>query len=141
VGVVVLDQNISACRSRDLLSNFWSQGLFFCLPAVAIVVTGISVFGNSIRTIVWTAALVLLGTACSINAARCGRIHCYLTGPFFLVMAAVTLLYGVGVLPLGGHGWNVIGLTILIGAIVLGCLPEIFFGKYRVGRAEDLDHR
>jgi hypothetical protein len=141
MGVVVLDQNISACRSHDLLCNFWSQGLFFCLPAVAIVVTGISVFGNSIRTIVWTAALVLLGTACSINAARCGRIHCYLTGPFFLVMAAVTLLYGVGVLPLGGHGWNVIGLTILIGAIVLCCLPEIIFGKYRVRRAEDLDHR
>jgi hypothetical protein len=100
-----------------------------------------SVFGNSIRTIVWTAALVVLGTACSINAARCGRIHCYLTGPFFLVMAAFTLLYGVGMLPLGGHGWNVIGLTILIGAIVLCCLPEIIFGKYRVGRAEDLDHR
>ena len=141
LGAAVLDQNISACRSRDLLSNFWSQWLLFCLPAVAIAVTGISVFGNSIRTIVWTTALVILGTACSINAARCGRIHCYLTGPFFLVMAEVALLYGVGVLPIGGHGWNVIGLTILVGAIVLCCLPEIIFGKYRVGRAEDLDHR
>ena len=98
-------------------------------------------FGNSIRTIVWTTALVILGTGCSINAARCGRIHCYLTGPFFLVKAEVALLYGVGVLPIGGHGWNVIGLTILVGAIVLCCLPEIIFGKYRVGRAEDLDHR
>ena len=56
-------------------------------------------------------------------------------------MAAVSLFYGEGVLPLGGHGWNVIGLTILIGAIVLCCLPEIIFGKYRVRRAEDLDHR
>jgi len=57
--------------------------------------------------------------------------------PFFLVLAAVARFYGVGVLPLGGHGWNVIGLTILVGAIVLCCLPEIIFGKYRVGRAEN----
>ena len=72
-----------------------------------------------------------MGAACIANARRCGRVHCYLTGPFFLVMALVALFYGLGILPLGRNGWNLIGLTILIGAIALCCLPELLFGKYR----------
>jgi hypothetical protein len=72
-----------------------------------------------------------MGTACIINSVRCGRLHCYLTGPFFLVMSIVTLLYDLGVVPLGGNGWNLIGLATLTGAVVLCCLPELFFGKYR----------
>ena len=60
-----------------------------------------------------------------------GRIHCYVTGPFFLVAALATLLYGIGVIPLGANGWNLIGMAILIGAIVLGCVPQLLFGKYR----------
>jgi hypothetical protein len=65
------------------------------------------------------------------NASRCGRIHCYVTGPLFLLAALTTLLYGVGVIPLGANGWNMIGMVILLGAIVLGCVPELLFGKYR----------
>ena len=57
--------------------------------------------------------------------------------PFFLVMAVVTLLYGLGVVPLGGNGWSLISLAILIGAIVLCCLPELLFGKYRRGSARN----
>jgi hypothetical protein len=83
------------------------------------------------RTAIWTAALAVMGGACIANASRCGRIHCYVTGPFLLLAALGTLLYGLGVIPLGANGWNVIGLTILIGAIVLCCLPELLFGKYR----------
>ena len=121
----------SSGKSRDLLSNPRSCLLLFCVPATAIVVTGNSVFGSAIRTIVWAGALSVLGTACTINAGRCGRVHCYVTGPFFLVMVVVALLYGTGVLPLGKHGWNLIGMTILVGAVALSCLPEFFFGKYR----------
>ena len=81
-----------------------------------------------------------MGTACIANAVRCGRWHCYLTGPFFVAMAIVTLLYGLGAVPLGANGWNLISLTILAGAIVLCCLPELFLGKYRKGSAKDGDH-
>ncbi len=49
-------------------------------------------------------------------------------GPFFLLMAFVTLLCDLGIVPLG---WNLIGLTILVSAIVLRCLPEMFLRKYR----------
>jgi len=69
--------------------------------------------------------------ACIVNALRCRRVHCYLTGPFFLVMALVALSYGIGVLHLGGNEWNLLGLIALIGTIVLWYLPEMFWGKYR----------
>ena len=125
----------TAASSRDILSKLWCCLGLFWLPAIAIAVTGNSAFGNALRTIVWTGSLTAMGGACAINAARCGRVHCYLTGPFFLLMAVVTLLHGIGIVRLGDKGWNLIGLTILVGAIALCCLPERILGKYRGARA------
>jgi len=72
-----------------------------------------------------------MGVACIVNALGCGRVHCYLTGPFFLLMALIALSYGLGMLHLGGSGWNLLGLIALIGTIALWYLPEMFLGKYR----------
>jgi len=69
--------------------------------------------------------------ACIVNALRCGRVHCYVTGPFFFLMALVALSYGLGILYPGRNGWNLLGLIALIGAIALWCLPEMFLGRYR----------
>ena len=118
-------------RSRDFLSHPLSAFVLFWLPAIAIIAGGLPAVSNGWRTVIWTAALAVMGAACLANAMRCGRIHCFITGPFFLAMAVVTLLYGLGVLPLGSRGWNFIGLTILVGAVVLCCLPEAFLGRYR----------
>jgi len=101
------------------------------LPVIAIVASGFEPVSRGWRTAIWTGALAVMGGACVANASRCGRIHCYVTGPFFLVAALATLLYGIGVIPLGANGWNLIGMAILIGALVLGCVPEVLFGKYR----------
>jgi hypothetical protein len=131
-----MDRFSTSRKSRDLLSMPWSCLLLFCVPAIAIAITGTSVFGTAVRTVVWTGALTVLGIACSINAAGCGRVHCYITGPFFLLMAVVALLYGLGALPLGDHGWSLIGLIVLAGAVASCWLLELIFGKYRRGRAE-----
>jgi hypothetical protein len=121
----------TSCESRDILAKPWLALFFFWLPIVAIIVAGNSRFSNASRTIVWTVALVTMGAACIANARRCGRVHCFITGPFFVLMALITLLYGLSVLPLGSRGWNIISLAVLIGAIVLCCLPEMIWGKYR----------
>lgn len=132
-----MKQRTSTRRSHDLLSNPRLAFVLFCVPAIAMVSTGARQVSDVWRTAVWAAALGIMGVACLANAARCGRVHCYLTGPFLLAMAVVTLLYGVGMIPLGRHGWTALTLAILIGAIVLTCLPEIFFGKYRTDRGGD----
>ena len=118
-------------KRSDILSRPFLSFIFYCLPAIAIVASGFEPVSRGWRTAIWTAALTVMGAACVANARRCGRIHCFVTGPFFLLAAVATLLYGMGVISLGAHGWNLIGLTILIGAIVLCCLPEMVFGKYR----------
>lgn len=115
-------------RSRDIFSSPLLAFAVFWLPAIAIVVAGAS---REWRTPVWTIALGVMGLACIANARRCGRVHCYITGPFFLAMALVTLLYRFGFVPLGRNGWNLIGLINLVGAMLLCCVPEMLFGKYR----------
>jgi hypothetical protein len=52
-------------------------------------------------------------------------------------MALVALSYGLGILHPGRNGWNLLGLIALIGAIALWCLPEMFWGRYRKGRADN----
>lgn len=117
--------------SRDILSNPMLAGAVFWLPALVLVASGFFDIGQGWRTAIWVVALTTMGAACLANAIRCGRVHCYATGPFFLVMALVALLYGLGVAPMGKHGWNLIGLMVLVGAMVLCYLPEAFLGRYR----------
>ncbi len=118
-------------NSRDLLSSPWPALGLFWLPVIVLVVTGTSGLSGGWRTVTWTAALGVMGAACLANAFRCGRVHCYLTGPFFLLMALTTFLYGLGLVPLDTKGWSLISLAVLIGAVASCCLPELLLGKYR----------
>lgn len=81
--------------------------------------------------IVWPTMLTFMGVMCLLNAYRCGRVHCYFTGPFFLVLACLGLLYGIGVLPLGARGWSQLSLALLIGSVALLCVSERILGRYR----------
>ena len=126
-----MESNATTCKSRDILSSWWRVFILYWLPAIAIVVAGAPGISSGWRTVIWTVALATMGVACVVNALRCGRVHCHLTGPFFLLMALIALSYGLGILHLGGNGWNLLGLMTLIGAIALWCLPEMLLGKYR----------
>ena len=126
-----MESNATTCKSRDILSSRWRVFILYWVPAIAIVVAGAPAISSGWRTVIWTVALATMGVACLVNALRCGRVHCHLTGPFFLLMALIALSYGLGFLHLGGNGWNLLGLMTLIGAIALWCLPEMLLGKYR----------
>jgi len=126
-----VESNATTCKSRDILSSRWRVFILYWLPAIAIVVVGVPAISSGWRTVVWTVALATMGVACIVNALRCGRVHCYLTGPFFLLMALIAVSYGLGILHLGSNGWNLLGPMTLIGAIALWCLPEMLLGKYR----------
>lgn len=122
---------LNSANQRDILSNRALTALLFWLPIIVLVVSGFFQIGTGWRTAVWVVALSVMGTSCVVNALRCGRVHCYLTGPFFLGMAIVALLYGLGVIPLGTNGWNFIGAAAIIGAVILIYVPEALLGKYR----------
>lgn len=113
---------------KDLAGDRWASLLLWGLPQIAFIL-GIFV-SPPFRTVLWTASLTVIGVACLVNASRCGRLHCYLTGPFSLLGGAASLAYGLGVLPLGPQGWLWIGVTVLVGGIVLRYIPERIWGKY-----------
>jgi hypothetical protein len=111
----------------------WTRGIRGCLtwgiPLALLLVSPRA--GTRYLVILWPVLLTLMGVGCLLNARRCGRTHCYVTGPFFLVLAGIALLYGVGVLPLGAHGWSTLSLALVIGSVVLCCGSEWVFGPYR----------
>src|SRR5262245_47999761 len=99
-----------------------SPGLFFALGFFV---------SSGVRTVLWTLSLGFMGAICLVNASRCGRIHCYFTGPFFILVAVTSLGYGIGLLPFGRSGWKWIGNLTIIGAIMLSSIPEFVLGRYR----------
>jgi len=70
-----------------------------------------------------------MGVGCLANAARCGRIHCYVTEPLFLLAAVFVALSGLGVVSLHPG----LFLLFVLGACCLTQCAEIPFGKYRRG--------
>ncbi len=123
------------CERRDLASGlrFW---LIYILPIFLLWLT-VSVrtpYLDRVETpylvVIWPVLLAFMGGACLYNARGCGRLHCYITGPFFLLLAVVALLYGLGWLPLGPHGWIWLANVLVLGSIVLPWVPEWMFGKY-----------
>jgi hypothetical protein len=119
------------CGQRDLVKNPGAMPLLWLLPVGVILAAGQFAGPGLIMTSAWTASLLVMGGACLVNARRCGRTHCYFTGPFFLIMAVVSLMYGLHVLPLGARGWSYIGTALLIGGVLLCVIPEWVWGQYR----------
>jgi hypothetical protein len=87
-------------------------------------------FEPAIRCVVWIAMLLWMGVACLVNARRCDRTYCRYTGPFFLAMAGIVLLYVAGVLPLGSQPWLLLGLGMLVGNALLWWGSEKLLGSY-----------
>lgn len=82
------------------------------------------------RTILWCGALTAAGVACVVNASRCGRRHCFYTGPFYLAAALITAAYGSGLASLPFVTWSRLAVAIAAGSILLQWLPERIWGKY-----------
>lgn len=121
-----------ADKNKDLTTKQVTAILLWGIPHIVFF---IGIFTNPmLRTILWSSALSIAGTACLVNAFRCGRLHCYFTGPFYLLMAVLSFLYGIGILQLGQFGWFWIGGIVVIASPMLSRVPERIYGKYIAGR-------
>lgn len=82
------------------------------------------------RAMIWIAMLLWMSGACLQNARRCGRTHCRFTGPFFILMAGLVAAHALGILPLGAHGWGILGGATVIGAGTLWWASERIWGAF-----------
>ena len=110
----------SACASDDLASS--RTGLVVWGVPGLLVLGGVA-FPDA-RPLLWAVGFFAAGAACVANARRCGRTHCYITGPLYLALSAASVLIGLGLL-----SWSWWSFLILWGAgTLLAHVPE-FLGK------------
>ncbi len=113
----------ASCQAKDLTRGGMGL-LLWCLPIAAVVV------GSSwtrARPWLWIPAFLIMGIACLANAARCGRMHCYFTGPLLLFAAVYVVLAEFHLVPMRPG----IFLDVVILLTVLGFLAELPLGRYR----------
>jgi hypothetical protein len=115
---------------RDLASRAWPFAFLWGLPLAVLVMTGLAPVDAGLRTVAWTASLAMAGVACLVNARRSGRLHCQMTGPFFLTLSLATALHGLAGVPFGAAGWWSIAAMLAIGTVVLWVIPERRRGRY-----------
>jgi len=122
-------QRHSESRAKDWAGDQRAFVVLWVIPGAAMLMA--LLLEPNWRAVVWMAMLVWMGVACLVNARRCNRTHCRLTGPFLLAMAALVAGYAAGFLPLGRHGWTALGATTAVGFVVLWWGSERLWGAYR----------
>ncbi len=112
--------------SADWVGNVRANLLAWWLPHAAII-AGLFV-GVQSRTAIWIFALAWMGTACILNARRCGRTHCRFTGPYYLVM--IIPVAGLGFIAAGLYAWLLLGSVIVLGFVMIWWATERGWGKF-----------
>jgi hypothetical protein len=113
------------CEKKDFAASTRTFLFFWGIPIAALVLA--SFLAPPIATLVRASALFWAGAACAVNAYRCGRLHCYVTGPLFLVAGLAILLAGFANVAIPFR-WILIAVA--AGTCVAFCLEGLFGTKY-----------
>jgi hypothetical protein len=102
--------------------------VWWCLP-LAIGVAASYLASSSLTTVLaWIVSFVWMGTGCILNARRCHRLHCYISGPAFFLGAAALGLFAAAIAFAGPHSLNnIVGITLTVA--LLSFVPEIIWKK------------
>lgn len=126
-------QETAALRARASTARSAGRLVWWIVPALVII--SASLFKLSIAQMGFVAAGAFgwAGTGCVRNAWRCGRLHCFFSGPALWIGAIGAMLTALRVLS-GAHDLDYVvdGTAALV---LLSFIPEVFWGKYvRPGR-------
>jgi hypothetical protein len=111
------------CPTSDLTCG--RSGVFlWCLPIVAVVIGS---EWSSMRGWLWIPAFLVMGIGCLANAARCGRVHCYVTGPLFLLAAIYVVVAEFHLVPM--HPAVLLDTVVVL--TLLAYIAEFPLGRYR----------
>jgi hypothetical protein len=102
--------------------------LWWGLPIALGVSTNFQALPQTETAIAWSLAFAWMGTGCALNALRCGRRHCFISGPVLWLGAIATALVALGIL----SGRNTLGAIVngTLALAVLSFLPERFCSLY-----------
>ena len=115
---------------KDDITRSWRRlFLVYGVPIIAMQLVGNLSHNTLALAATWTVGFAVMGIACLANARHCGRVHCWFTGPWFLLAALVTLLRYTGLV---GIPWPTILNAGLGGSLLLYFVSEKVWGKYFV---------
>ena len=112
----------SACSGRDLVCGWWAV-VWWGIPTSLIIAGALL---PSARAMLWIPSFAMMGLACLVNARGCGRLHCFVTGPLFLLGALATTLDELEIVSMD---WKLIAAAMLLGTLGAYSL-EWLRGKY-----------
>ena len=121
-------KNTSVESSADWVGSVRGNILAWGIPQGAII-AALFVEARA-RTVIWVIALGWMGTACILNAQRCGRTHCRFTGPFYLAMILPVLFLATGFISSGFYPWLALGAFIILGGKIIWYATERAWGKF-----------
>lgn len=117
--------------TRDLAARRKTLFLIWILPMALLFGLNFAqgVLDPKVIMFLVAALLAWMGSACTLNAFRCRRIHCIISGPVLLIAAAMLVLIALEMLDLGRDGPNYViwGAFALVG---LSFVPEMTHMKY-----------
>ena len=120
--------NDIARSSQDWLRRPRTNLVAWWIPQAAIVA---ALFAPvPARSGIWVLALTWMGTACILNAKRCGRTHCRYTGPYYLAMIVPGLVLATGFVSLDIFAWAAFAAIILLGSKFIWWATERAWGKF-----------
>lgn len=120
---------VTPAKSRDWSRQPLGIVLWWAVPIAIGVSTNFIAIPLAPTAFIWAAMFAWMGTGCILNALRCARLHCFISGPVMWLGAIAASLVGIGVL----FGRNALGdvVNITAGLVVLSFLPEWVWGMYR----------
>jgi len=115
--------------SRDWVADKRRFILAWGLPASVIIATAAMQLTPILTGGIWALTLSWMGFACLKNARQCGRMHCFFSGPYFLISGAAALAIGLQWIQI--ITFNALGIFLLVGTPVVCLLPEFAWGTYK----------
>lgn len=116
-------RSADACRPGEMRGAVAVLG--WGVPIVAIAIGS---FVPDLTLWLWTPAFAVMGVTCLVNVRRCGRVHCYATGPLFLAMAMFLAAVAAGWAP---AAWIGPASIAVVAGVVLAYGSELVAGRYR----------
>jgi hypothetical protein len=115
-------------ESKDWVRSSSAFVIWWGLPIALGVGSGFLGLPLVQSAFLWAGLFAWMGAGCVLNALRCARLHCFISGPALWLGAIASGLIGFGVIT-GRHALgNVIDVTTAL--VVLSYVPEWFRGKY-----------
>jgi hypothetical protein len=113
---------------QDMARKPVSAFLWWCLPIAIGIAAGSLGLALRENAAVWAVAFTWMATGCFLNALRCHRLHCYFSGPAFLIGAVIAAALASGVaLPATTLNYDIAVTFVLV---LMTFAPETFWRKY-----------